>query len=124
SNKFLVRFFTVGTYTQYHISLFNQSLVVVAQVAGFGGASRGHILRIKVKHNFFTTQAGQRYRISVLVVYSEIRGFVARLECHGQGMLWVYTERLPAWSMTTSLNSPLSGSSLFNRSAQMEVVLL
>ena len=49
-DKFLVRFLIISTHAQNFVTLFLQDLVVVAQVAGFSGTSRGLIFRVEVEN--------------------------------------------------------------------------
>ena len=74
-DEVLVRFCTVAADAQHVIAQRQETLVVVAQVAGLGGAARSAVLGIKIKHQFLSGKISQLDKVAVFVLPFKIRGF-------------------------------------------------
>ena len=67
-----MRLLIVCTDTYDFVSFFQQQTMIIPEVAGLGRASRGIILRIKIKDQFMSFEIFQPDRISILVDSIEI----------------------------------------------------
>ena len=75
--ELLVRCGTARTYTDYFVSLGLQFAIVVAQGAGFGGASRGVVLRLEVEYQLLALIVAQQYLFSLFVDAQNFGRFVS-----------------------------------------------
>ena len=66
---------TVAADTQHIVAKRQETLVVVTQVAGLGGAAWCAVLGIEVKHQLLTGEVGEFHGVAVFVLALEIRGF-------------------------------------------------
>lgn len=75
----LVRGLAVAAYSHDGIALVEESLVVVAEVAGFGGAAGGAVLGVEVEDEFPAGEIGEADGPAVLVGALEVGGLVSCL---------------------------------------------
>lgn len=78
-NKLLVHLFAVGADAKDFISAPYHARIIVAQVAGFRGASGSHVFRVKVQHYFLTLQGRKFDSVPVLIIHGEVGSFIACL---------------------------------------------
>ena len=65
--KFFVAGFVIGADTEHYYTLVLQAGVVIAEVAGLGGAAGGIIFRVEVDDYFFALEILQGYGVAILV---------------------------------------------------------
>ena len=75
----LVRGGGVAAHTQHLVTHCQEPLIVVAQVAGLGGATRRAVLRVEVEHELLSGEVAQFHGIPVFVNALEIRGLCSDL---------------------------------------------
>ena len=73
----------VPAYPKHLITQREETLVVVAQVAGLGGAARSAVLGIEVKYKFLSGEIAQPDKVPVFVMPFKIWGFCSFLQ-HGK----------------------------------------
>ncbi len=78
-DELLVRFLVVYADPDNFVAPFQELIVIVAQVTGFGGTSRGIILGIEIKDHFLSLQIAERNSVAVLVLPFKYRGFISFL---------------------------------------------
>ncbi len=83
----LMRSGGVAAHAQHLVAQGEEPLVVVAQVAGFGGAARRAVFGIKIEHELLAGEVAQFHGVSILVNALEIRGFCSDLQ-HSFGVFF------------------------------------
>ena len=78
-DEVLVRFGAVAADAQHLVAQGQKAFVVVAQVAGLGGAARRAVLGVEIQHQLLAGEVSEFHEVSVLVVPLEVRGFCSFL---------------------------------------------
>ena len=76
-DELLVRLFAVDTYTDYFITGLAQFIVVVAQVAGLGGAARCAVFGVEVENDFLSLVVAQADFLAFFVSSQYFGSFVS-----------------------------------------------
>ena len=76
----LVRGGGIAAHAQYLIAHGDEPLVVVAQVAGLGGAARRAVFGVEVEYELLASEVAQFHSVSILVNALEIGGFYSDLQ--------------------------------------------
>ncbi len=74
-----VRCGRVTAYAHHGIPQCKETLVIIAQVAGFGGAARSAVFGIELKHQLLAGIVGEGNLLPVLVIALKIRGLGTNL---------------------------------------------
>src|SRR5882757_5759990 len=86
--ELLMFFFVVRADAQDSETFFFQQDIIIPEIAGLYGTSRGAVFRIEIEYDLFSFVTGQRHFFSVLVPGCECRGFVAFLQ---MGHLYLFS---------------------------------